>query len=349
MNDRTLKETRIIRLCDLFKISIPSNLGKSELEKKYLLIDRYYRRYIQNSSSRQETNYDDFYNFVNTTINNQAYYDFIAHNIANNANDVLEMDISCDENDQNLLRNEHINSDSYSFYNNSDINMDEIILDEMKPINERNSLFDMEVDLTSNNDLTEIENESIPDEILVNQFRESVADDYNEITDDEIDFSDIYGINDDVMFENLQDNLIDENEDINANIVVNDGNITDINGSSDDKIKFIPINKDNFVIDHIVENTYGRSADLDRLTRNNELFDMLHDEENNVNDIQMLNDSTIQNAQEEVIQLTKKDKKKLDYIEQLENDFKNFNIINFFNLKSKNELNAIEFILKDSI
>uniref|UniRef100_A0A0K0FEZ1 ATP-dependent DNA helicase n=1 Tax=Strongyloides venezuelensis TaxID=75913 RepID=A0A0K0FEZ1_STRVS len=349
INNRTRNETRVIKLCDYFKISIPSNLNRLEFERKYYVIDQYYRRYIDVSNSIHQRGYDSFRDFIYTAINNQPNTDLITHNNTINIDKISEMEIETDKDNQNLLGNENICLENYHLVDNSNIDMDDIVLEEIEPIDAKNSLYDMELDFLSNDDLNEIENVSIPDEILVNQYRDCIEDDHDLITDDEIDFNDIYEIDNDILFENLQDDLIDKNKDIYDTVVVDNGTIIETNKNSNDKTKFVRLNENNFSIDHIIENTYGRSGNLNTLTRNNELSNLLIEEENNESNIIGVNNLNISNDPQENASFNIKDKKNSDHINDLENDFKNFNILSYFNLKQNNELCAIDSVINESI
>uniref|UniRef100_A0A0K0FT46 Autophagy-related protein 7 n=1 Tax=Strongyloides venezuelensis TaxID=75913 RepID=A0A0K0FT46_STRVS len=166
------------------------------------------------------------------------------------------------------------------FWIKCDIN--DIVLEEIKPIHNNISLYDMELDLLSDNDLDETENVFIPNKILAHQFRDCIEDDYDFITDDEINIDDIYEMNYDIIIKNFQNNISNDYDNIDNNIFSDNNTLNKTNQNSDNISKFVSLNEKNFSIDHIIKNTYGRSENLNMLTQTNELFELLIEEENTV-------------------------------------------------------------------
>uniref|UniRef100_A0A0K0G3A9 DDE_Tnp_1_7 domain-containing protein n=1 Tax=Strongyloides venezuelensis TaxID=75913 RepID=A0A0K0G3A9_STRVS len=154
----------------------------------------------------------------------------------------------------------------------------------------------MELDLLSDNDLDETENVFIPNKILAHQFRDCIEDDYDFITDDEINIDDIYEMNYDIIIKNFQNNISNDHDNIDNNIFSDNNTLNKTNQNSDNISKFVSLNEKNFSIDHIIKNTYGRSENLNMLTQTNELSELLIEEENNENNMNILNSSSENNV-----------------------------------------------------
>uniref|UniRef100_A0A0N5BIG9 Helitron_like_N domain-containing protein n=1 Tax=Strongyloides papillosus TaxID=174720 RepID=A0A0N5BIG9_STREA len=378
LRNRSKESTRIIKLCEYFGISIPPYLNDSELKSKYYEVDQFYRRYVNSSNLLCQANCNDFYQFIQFIMNNNSYNDSLVNdNVRNpaeimnstettrNNNRIVDTQNNATVNDNVRSPAEIINSTEITRNNDRTINTqndttvnDEIDLDnylvndnhdhdndidttiqeEFEFVNEKDNsnFYDLEINERDNFNLCNSDSEiyendyPIDDKISNIQNEYDIENDPNFVISDDSDYDELY---------EYYDNFIDEDIILENQLDNNDRNL-------DDSIS-IPLNSENFNIDHIVRNTYGYSEDLDRFTHNNEMSDVLIEQEDNeINDNNLINED---NKEQKDKSLNKKEKKRDEYKESMEKDFTNYNFLNYYNLKKENELRMINLVIKESI
>uniref|UniRef100_A0A0N5BJP9 ATP-dependent DNA helicase n=1 Tax=Strongyloides papillosus TaxID=174720 RepID=A0A0N5BJP9_STREA len=361
LNDENFKVTRIIKICEFFNIPIPSYLNYSELENKYKEINEFYVKYVKSSNPLSVSNYDEFRQFIEFSINNNSFNDSIVNDNVINATEIMIRSNSETLNTQDdiVIENE-INTDNCFFVDDDhNIDIESTIQGELEVINEQSNLNSRSQEIDKEDHLN-LYNSEIDEEDEINLYNSEIDEcncrinieesniqfdfdnfeiDNNSVISDEFDYNEIY---------DCYENSVDESITGNINGHVDSNNDTNL----DNDTTLVPLNSENFDIDHIIRNTYGHSEELDRSIRNNEMSNLLMEQDDNENDNNhLINENNEANEDESSNKksLSKREKKKNEYKENLEKDFIEYNFMNYFNQKRDKELRMIESVLDESI